>query len=304
MNSSYFDIGIVGGGPAGLSAAITLGRAHRRVVLFDDGHPRNGPSRAVHCFLGSEGVAPTELRESGRADARHYGVELIDSEVTKIGCDKNARESHFTIHTCDQHFNTRAVLFATGVRDVLPAINGLKELYGSSVHHCPYCDAWEHNGERLAVIGKKPIELALTLKIWSKNVTVCTNGDELNETDAKVLFSHGLNHRTQTIARLVGAGRQLQQIEFVDGSSLACDALFFSSDQQQRSDLPRLLGCECDDAGHVKTDNSQCTSIEGVFLAGDADGEVQFAIAAAAEGAIAAVTIDKWLRKQDVGKYT
>jgi thioredoxin reductase len=128
------------------------------------------------------------------------------------------------------------------------------------------------------------------------------NGDELKETDAKLLFSHGFNHRKERIARLVGAGGKLQQIEFVDGSSLGCDALFFSSDQQQRSKLPEMLGCLCDEKGHIKTDNSQCTNMEGVFLAGDADGEVQFAIAAAAEGAIAAVTIDKWLRQQDFDK--
>jgi thioredoxin reductase len=87
-------------------------------------------------------------------------------------------------------FDTRVVLFATGVRDVLPAINGLKSFYGISIHHCPYCDAWEHSGERLTVIGKKPTELALTLKSWSKKVTVCTNGDELEQTAAKQLSSH------------------------------------------------------------------------------------------------------------------
>jgi thioredoxin reductase len=302
MKLHSYDVSIVGGGPAGLSAAIALGRARRRTVLFDDGHPRNAAAHAVHCFLGSEGISPSELRRLGADQARYYGAKLVNKQVTAVLRDDQNDPTRFITKTEDGEFSSRAVLFATGVRDVLPSIPGLTDYYGMSIHHCPYCDGWEHRDERLAALGQSPVELGLTLTNWSRDVTVCTNGELLEEEDAARLARNEVGSRTQRIESLEGAAGKLQRIRFEDGSTLACDALFFSSDQHQRSRLPASLGCECNDKGLVQTDKSQCTSIEGVFLAGDADGEVQFAIAAAAEGAIAAVTIDKWLRKHDLKK--
>jgi thioredoxin reductase len=300
VDPELFDVSIIGGGPAGLSAGITLGRACRRVVLFDNGHPRNAASQAVHCFLGSEGVSPSKLRQSGAAQAESYGVKLVNGKITAVLRNEQVGSKQFLVRYAAGEFSSRTVLFATGVRDVRPTIQGLNEFYGTSVHHCPYCDGWEHRDKRLAVIGKSPVELGLTLSNWSQKITVCTNGEPLKKKDAELLARNRIEYCTQPIHSLRGTSGKLECIQFEDGSTIDCDALFFSSDQQQRSNLPDRLGCEHDDKGHVKTDKSQCTNIEGVFLAGDADGEVQFAIAAAAEGAIAAVAIDEWLRVQDI----
>src|SRR4051812_4086343 len=140
-NSADFDAAIIGGGPAGLSAAVVLARACRRVVLFDHNKPRNYAARAIHGFLGQDGVSPCELRDRGREEAKRYRVDIRDCEVTdarRLNSDA-ADDTHFEIVASDESFIARAVLLATGMRDYLPEIPGLRELYGKSVHHCPYC---------------------------------------------------------------------------------------------------------------------------------------------------------------------
>jgi thioredoxin reductase len=296
------EVVIVGGGPAGLAAAITLGRARRRVVLLDHGRPRNGAAHHVHCYLGLDGVAPEDLRARGRKEAMHYGVEFRDAEVLDATCASESPPTRFVIRTASQELTCRAVLLATGVVDELPDVSGLREFYGRSVHHCPYCDGWEHRDQRLATIGHShsAVQSALGLLSWSASVTVCSNGRAASDDDVLSLERHGVALRVQKISQLVGVAGVLQAIEFVDGERLACDAAFFSSEQGQQSQLPRILGCEYDGDGHVLTAKQQGTRTPGLFLAGDADGDSQFAIVAAAEGVTAAVAIDKALKEEDL----
>ena len=300
---SDYDVAIVGGGPAGLSAAITLGRACRRVILFDHGKPRNYAAHAVHCYLGVEGSTPAELRERGRNQARSYGVVIEDAEVLRVGQTPSTRtgRSSFEIETTTKQLIVRALILATGMIDELPDIHGIKDFYGHSVHHCPYCDGWEHRGERLIALGKASsvTDLALTLRGWSDRVTVCTNGEIIGDKDRERLKRNDIAFRELKISRLAGDNGKLQQLVFEDDSDLECDALFFSSDQAQRSSLPAMLGCETDDEGQFVTGKKHCSAVEGVYLVGDADGDVQFAIVAAAEGAVAATAVDEALRKQD-----
>lgn len=299
MSVKTVDVIIVGGGPAGLSAAITLARACRTVLLFDDGHPRNEAAKGVHCFLGSEGVPPSEIRRRGRETAAGYGVELVDEEVIEIACLDQKFGNRFQARTKCASFQTLAVLLATGVRDILPDIPGIDQFYGTAVHHCPYCDGWEHRGKHLIAVGQKAAALGITLSTWSKQVTVCSNGEAIDPDQRLKLQECKVGLREEHITGLRGEDGILTEI-LLGGDSLACDAIFFSGEQEQRSKLPSLIGCECDEKGHAKTSDGQCTNVEGVYIAGDADGEVQFAIAAAAEGAAAAVAIDKWLRTQSV----
>jgi thioredoxin reductase len=295
-----YDVAIIGAGPAGLSAAITLGRACRRVLVLDHGQPRNFAANAVHCYLGLDGVAPVRLRELGRSEASRYGVTFLDAEVTNARRTSTGRTG-FAIDAFGQTFAVRAVLLATGVRDVLPKIPGINAFYGASVHHCPYCDGWEHKDQHLIALGcgQAVVELAITLSAWSTQVTACTNGEPLSVESQQCLERNRLGYRGEKIVKLRGAAQALQQIEFADGTSLACQALFFSSGQGQRSPLPDLLSCDRDEKGLVATRRKQCTSVEGLFIAGDADGDVQFAIVAAAEGAIAATAIHEHLLKED-----
>jgi thioredoxin reductase len=297
-----FDVAIVGGGPAGLSAAVVLGRARRRVVLFDHGKPRNYAAQAVHCFLAQDGISPGKLREIGRDEAKLYGAQLFEAEVVAAaalpavgkGC------TAFQVQTADKQLIVRALLLTTGVVDMLPDIPGFRELYGRSVHHCPYCDGWEHRDKHLVAFGAKepPVDLAASLKTWSQQVTACTNGLELDEKHRQRLDANGVASRCEKVTRLDGTEGKLSQVVFESGPSLSCDALFFDADQVQRSPLAAMLGCESDDA-LVKTKKKQLTCVEGVFVAGDADKDVQFAIVAAAEGAIAATAINTLLQKQD-----
>jgi thioredoxin reductase len=299
-----YDVTIVGGGPAGLSAAIVLGRARRRVVLFDDGRPRNYAAQGVRCYLGHDGIDPEALRKLGRQEAQHYGVEFVDSKVTTASRlpDTGKTLAGFELQIAGRAITARALLLCTGVVDVLPDIPHIRDFYGRSVHHCPYCDGWEHRDERLVAFGhtaKAAVELALSLRTWSPHVTACSHGERINDDQQAKLVKNELEFRRERIVDLRGKDGILKEIIFESGPSPKCDALFFSSDQLQRSPLAAQLGIECDDENVMKTGKKQQTSVRGLFLAGDADGEVQFAIVAAAEGAVAAVAINHILQEDD-----
>jgi thioredoxin reductase len=307
MNQGQFDFetAIVGGGPAGLSAAIVLGRARRHVAVFDHGRPRNYAAQAVHCFLSHDGISPGELRQRGRRDAANYGVQFFDEEVVAARVLPSAGPNHtaFALETTSKSFLSRTLLLTTGVVDVLPEIPGFRELYGRSVHHCPYCDGWEHRDQRLVAFGanKTPAGLACALKSWSPHVVACTNGREPDEPDRQMMAENRIDCRKEKVVRLNHNGGRLTEVVFESGPPLPCDAVFFGADQVQRSPLAKMLGCETDEE-HVKTEKKQRTCVEGLWVAGDADGDVQFAVVAAAEGAIAATAIHSLLQKQDQKK--
>jgi thioredoxin reductase len=274
------------------------------VILFDHKKPRNYAARAVHGFLGLDGIAPAELLERGRREARSYGVEFDNFEVTSIHrFDANTHPTaRFQIAAAQRTIEARAVLLATGVVDELPTIPGLQQLYGVSVHHCPYCDAWEHRDKRLVALsdGASATELALSLLPWSKQVICCSNGTSLTSDDRQRLTDNGIAIRDGSIAEIARCREPGIEIRFKSGPPLICDAIFFGADQRQHSRLPALLGCEIDNDGLVRRDQKQHTCVEGVFVAGDAAGDVQFAIVAAAQGATAAAAIDHMLQQQDI----
>jgi thioredoxin reductase len=298
-----YDAAIIGGGPAGLSAALLLGRACRRVVIFDHGKPRNFAAQAVHGFLGLDGIKPSELRERGRNQALAYGVEFVDCAVTSATRAQSAsgHPTIFEVRANSRLVKARALLLATGVADALPDIPGVRELYGRRVHHCPYCDGWEHRQKHVVALGDaKPVaKLALTLRVWSDQVTACTNGERMSSSDRAQLARHEVAWREDKIDFLQEAEPLGVEIAFRPGERLTCDAVFFSADQGQRSPLAEKLGCEIDKDGLVETDGKQKTCVDGVFIAGDAAGDVQFAIVAAAQGAIAATAINRMLMAQD-----
>ena len=302
-----YEVIIVGGGPAGLSAALLLGRSCRRVLVCDSGHPRNAAARTMHGFLTRDGIAPAELLQLGRDELACYDVEFRQAEVVAARrrgeADAGGHELAFVV-TLDngEHLFCRKLLLTTGLRDELPAIEGLQPLYGASVHHCPYCDAWEHRGQRLAAYGQGPAAsgLALSLRTWSEHVTACTDGEPLDPEYQQHLRRNGIDWRQERVVRAVGEAGQLKRIEFDQGPPLECDALFFNTNTVQQSELAAMLGCKTRDE-LVHTHGKQRTGVPGVFLAGDADGDVQFAIVAAAEGARAAVAINHELQDEDRG---
>ena len=296
-----YDAVIVGGGPAGLSAALILGRCRRRVLVCDVGRPRNRAARALHGYLTRDGIPPLELRRLGRRELEPYGVDYHTVEVTEA--TRVGDRFRCTLGT-GEAVESRFLVLATGVVDVLPPIEGLAELYGRSVHHCPYCDGWEVRDRPLAALGrgKDGFGLAVSLRTWSDDVVLCTDGPHgLRNAQRATLTRLGVALRTERIARLEGRAGLLQRIVFVDGRSLPRRALFFKPAKYQRSPLCEELGCSFTRKGAVRVLKHEKAGPEGLFVIGDASQDIQMAIIAAAEGVRAGHAINESLSRRSLG---
>jgi thioredoxin reductase len=291
-----FDVVIVGGGPAGLSAALVLGRCRRRVLLCDAGAPRNAHAKALHGYLTRDGTPPLELLRLGREELRQYGIESRAVVVTGISGTADDFEVMLASGGVVQ---TRTVLLATGVRDVLPQIPGLDACYGISMHHCPYCDGWEVRDKVIAVIGetRSPAGLALSLKIWTDHVVALTNaGVRVSIAQRRQLDVHAIPLHTSRITAAEHHDGWIRRLILADGATVDCEAVFFTAPQHQRSELAERLGCEFTGRGTVKTDRLGNTCVPGVYVVGDASRDVQFVVVAASEGAKAGVAINQALQ--------
>jgi thioredoxin reductase len=299
--SIMFDVIIVGAGAAGLNAALLLGRCRRKVLICDTGQHRNAATRAIHGFLTRDGISPEEFYKTGRKELKTYDtVEFREIEVL----DANTTNSGFEVLLKDgTRALARKLLFATGVKDILPNIEGIEEYFGRGVFHCPYCDGWEVRDQTIAIYGngKKAHGLALELTGWSRTLVICADGKpEFEEHEEEELARHEIAIRTEKVRRLYGSSKSLEGIAFENGEKLDCGAIFFTLGQQQRCSLPKKLGCEFTEKGAVKTGKYEATCVPGLFVAGDASQDVQFAIVAAAEGAQAAFAINTALLIEDL----
>jgi thioredoxin reductase len=301
MSMDKLDAVIVGAGPAGLSAALILGRCRRRVLVCDSGRPRNAVSHALHGFLTRDGIDPKELRRVGREELRRYpNVEVRDIEVVDGKCETHGFSVTFSDGTT---ISCRTLLLATGVVDLLPQIEGFQAFYGRSVFHCPYCDGWEVGDQPLAIYGSggHGTGLALELTAWSADLVLCTDGAAaLTGHDADRLARHGIGLREEPIARLEGRDGILERIVFATGDVLERRAMFFGTGEHQGSDLAARLGCAFTAKGAVQTGDYEITNISGLYVAGDASRFVQLAIVAAAEGAAAAFAMNTAMLKEDL----
>jgi thioredoxin reductase len=295
-----FDVIIVGAGPAGLSAALMLGRCRRRVLVCDTGRPRNAASRAMHGYLSRDGIPPAEFLTIACEQMQQYStVELRDAEVVQAECHDG--RFHVTLRD-GVRLASRKLLIATGVVDNLPDIPGFRELYGVAVFHCPYCDGWEVRDQPLAVYGRgaRGLGLALELTAWSRDIVLCTDGPpEIDAADLSRLTRNGIVLRDDRVARLEGAGA-LDRVVFESGETLARRAVFFTTGQTQQSELARRLGCEINEKGTVRTGKYETTHLTGLYVAGDASRAVQWVVVAAAEGAEAAFAINTDLLAEDL----
>lgn len=302
-----YDVIIVGGGPAGLNAALVLARCMRKVLICDTGKPRNRFARKMHNYLSRDGMNPSRLLRLGRREVARYGVEWMAAEVV---CARSLREeedreylTEFEVTLANQKtLRSRKLLVATGLKDTLPDIPGVESFYGKGVHHCPYCDAYEYREKRIVVFGEgsRAVGGALALRTWTKHVVCCSHGTQVPSEDRTRLDRNGIVLREERIIALEG-GRRLRAIRFENDERLACDAFFFNADRVQQAELPRILGCEFSGC-EVKTHAKQRTHVPGLYIAGDADGDVQFVVVAAGEGATAGVAINRELQDEDRGE--
>lgn len=294
-----YDVIIAGGGIAGLSAALILGRCRRSILLCDSGKPRNRVSQALHGFISRDGVNPLEMRRMASEELKGYpsvtciNVEIIDAEEIQEGYQVK-------LETGEVH-QSKFLLIATGVVDRLPDIVGIEEFYGHNLFHCPYCDGWENRDQPIAVYGSQPedCEFALELTCWSKDIVLCLDaGPSPAPLHLEHLARHGIGIIPNKIAGISGKKGERIDIKFNDGTLLARRVMFFNPAQQQASPLAHKLGCDVTESG-VKTGKMQRTKSR-LFVAGDAARSIQLAIIAAAEGAEAAFALNTALQQEDI----
>ncbi|MCK6587343.1 MAG: NAD(P)/FAD-dependent oxidoreductase [Polyangiaceae bacterium] len=294
------DVIVIGGGPAGLSAALVLGRCRRRVLLCDSGRYRNAATRSMHGFLTRDGIHPAEMRQIAREQLKPYPVEILDMAVTDARKDGDGFE--VTLVSGERR-RCRKLLLATGLIDELPELLGLNDFYGTSVFHCPYCDAWEVRDKPLGVLsqGAEGVKLATTVRMWSSDVVLFTNGPaDLEKADTETLERLGISLCQERIERLEGAGGVLERVLLEGGRSVPRRALFLKTKQRQHADLAKKLRVPVSqENGIEKGGKYEETYVKGVFVAGDASKDLLMAIVAASEGAQAAFGINCELQREE-----
>jgi thioredoxin reductase len=296
-----YDVIIIGGGPAGMNAAVVLGRSQRKVLIFDRGTHRNARSSGIHNYLACDGILPAEFLQAASKEVRKYGVSFLKREIVNVA--KLADELFEIKDSKENIYRAKRLLIATGVKDKMPKVEGFDQYYGKFIFHCPYCDGWEVRNRKIAVYArnKNGTELALALKTWSPDVTLLTDGKNLlKEPERKLLSKNKVRLVSDRINMVSGTKTKLRRVEFVNGNMLDCDAIFFVNGYEQQSKLAEELGCNLGKQGTVLTNRMQETNIKGLYVAGDASKDVQFVVVAAAEGAKAGVAINKDLQKSEV----
>ena len=293
LEDEVYDVAVVGGGPAGLTAALWLGRYLHSVALIDSGDPRNWETRGINGFLGAQGIRSPELRARGRADAASFGVELVDDEVSRI---HNTNGERFVLDLYHgRTIEARRTLLAIGIKDIWPDIPGLGDCYGETAHVCPDCDGYETRGRKTVVIGsgRKAVGMALSLTTWTEKIVICTNGQpaDMEAKHLEKLKALNIPVLEAKVNRISSKDHEIRCINLDGGMQLDCDRLYFAIGQYPADDLGAQLKCKRNDLGLIEIDEHYHTSVMNVFAAGDIVGGAQLAIAAAADGAIAALAI-------------
>ena len=297
MSADSFDVVVIGGGAAGLSAALVLGRARRRVAVVDAGRPRNAPAAHMQGFLSRDGMPPADFLVAGRAEVAGYGVELIADRVTSV-------ETGFAVRLAGGRvLSARRVLVATGVHDELPDIPGVRERWGRDLLHCPYCHGWEVRDQPLGVLGtvQGSVQHAQLVRQWSDDVVFFAHTYDLTATEQAELEARGVQVLGGEVARLVVEDDRLVGVELLDGRVIARTAVFIRPGNVPHDDgLAGGLGYQLDAAGFVVVDGGGRTSTPGVWAAGNVVDPRAQVITSAGAGSAAAIAINADLVDEDV----
>jgi thioredoxin reductase len=300
-----YDVAVVGGGAAGLSAALVLTRARRKVVVIDAGKPRNAPASHMHGFLSRDGMPPAELLAAGREEVTGYGGHLLDGTVARISTRPDPTDGSrlFEVSLEDgRSLGARRVLVTTGLRDELPDVPGVRERWGRDLLHCPYCHGHEVRDQPLGVLGGTPeaVAHAHLVREWAGDVVLFTHGNALTSDQTEGLLARAVGVVEEPVARLVVEDDRLTGVELASGHVVPRTAVFVRPSFVPNDDLLTELGCATDDHGWVVTDGTGLTTVPGVWAAGNAANPRAQVITAAGEGSAAAIAINNDLVEEDV----
>lgn len=295
-HNKQYDVIIVGGSYAGLAAGMTLGRALRNVLIIDSGLPCNRQTPHSHNFLTNDGRPPAEISRLAREQVQAYDtVEFLDDLAT--AGRKTAQG--FEIDTSSgRSFSARKLIFATGIKDLMPAITGFEECWGISVLHCPYCHGYEVRDQRTGILanGDTGFELASLISNWTADLTLYTNGPStFSEAQRKKLEKHGIGIDESVIGKIGHNKGYIQQLVFSNNKIASVKALYARLPFVQHSDIPQSLGCEMTEEGYIKTDASYHTTLPGVFACGDNASRVRTVANAVSSGTATGIMLNKEL---------
>ena len=277
------DCAIIGGGPAGLNAALVVGRGRKQVMVFDDEMPRNRVTQESHGFITNDGMTPFEIRQAGEADLQKYpNIQIKRSRINDI----QKREEFFTLltHKGDT-FEAKKIILATGLQDILPEIEGIHDVYGKTLFSCPFCDGWELKDKALALIAEnqRALHMAKLLSNWTKDLIVFTNGHVLAEEDKSLLTEHSIQVIDVPIVSIDHDNGQLRSLQLANGETVKREGGFVASEFKQSAPFAEKLGCQMTQNGGIETDILGRTTVSGVFACGDnLGGPAQLVLAAAA----------------------
>jgi len=304
QHTEQYEVIVVGGGAAGLSAALVLGRARRRTLVVDAGEPRNAPAAHMHGFLTRDGMPPTEFLAIGREEIARYGVELVRDRAVDV-----TKGEEFTVVLAGARtMRARRLVIATGLRDELPAVPGVAERFGRDVLHCPYCHGWEVRDRAFGVLATTPLSVhqALMVSQWSKDVTLFLHTvaeSELSDDDLRRLAAAGVKVVPGEVAELVVEDDRLTGVRLADGTAHAREVLFVAPRAVPQTGLLERLGAELQETpfgAYPVIDPTGLTSVPGVWAAGNAMGFSEQVVNAAAGGYRAGATINGDLLMTDL----
>jgi len=295
-----FDVVIVGGGAAGLSAALVLSRARRRVLVVDAGAPRNAPAAHMHGFLSRDGLPPRELLATGREEVAGYGGTVLADAVT--GVERVGDLFRLRLAGGAQ-MSARRLVVATGLRDVLPDVAGLQARWARDVLHCPYCHGWEVRDRRIGVLGSDSpatVDYAQIVRQWSSDVVLFVPSDTLTDTQRAELAARGVETVEGQVTAVAVTDDVLTGIELADGRCVSREVLFVPPRFEPHNALLEAIGCAMDDDGWVVKDGTGRTSVPGVWVAGNVANPRAQVVTAAGEGSAAAIAVNADLVADDV----
>lgn len=299
INNQNFEVIIIGGSYAGLSAAMSLGRSLRRVLIIDGGLPCNRQTPHSHNFITHDGEQPAVIAEKAKAQVLKYHTVTFLNDVAVTA---NKDETDFMITTrTGKTFNAKKIVLATGIVDHMPDIKGFSECWGISVIHCPYCHGYEVRNEKTAIWGngQRAFHIASLVNNLTSNITILTSGKpDFDEVQLTKLNKHGIKIIETPVSEIEHENGYIKQLILGDGNKMAFRAMYAIVPFTQHSDIPQSLGCELTEQGYIKIDSFQKTTVDGVFACGDNSVMMRSVANAVYSGNFAGAVINKELTEE------